>query len=270
MIFLIKIVIIFSIIRLGLADVSLLHSVKSQSFHPNKNGEVEIDISWIDDGFLPHVSKITHFTISLFGGSNNDMRNIKTLAPNITLSSIEKNGSAAKPNWNYHVKFDQNTTGNGWYFFQVVSTIGDFETYTIHYSQRFQLLNMAKNTTNTHWQNLPPPAADTTTSRATSKDNRMSEYFTVPYAGQTGSIRYAPMMPTVDTTTTNKRWQSPLSKTSLTTFTKVGQTAPTVAYTITQPQTQVFVTSPNTAKPTKNPSSWYPASKLIKLTPSIK
>lgn len=263
----------FICIPLVVGDVYLFGPKFNSTYLPNKNGDLNIKLSWSEDSIQPLIKDITHFTVSIVTGPIELVTPIKLLDANFTLLSGEliSHGSGTKKSWDYNARLKDNETCDGNYFFQVISTIGDFKTYTIHYSDRFNLENMKtnKNKDVNHGANSIVPAPNLETTRA-KVDPHVSEYYTIPYGEQTGIARYAPMINTVDLKTKKQRWFNQFPKTQLTTFKKIGKVTPTVQYTITQVNTYWFTTKTNSLMHQSNPTKWNAASERITQKPSRK
>lgn len=236
-------VVLLVVLRFAAADVAFLAPKEHQTFSP-KNDKVSVKLQWIDNNANPKLDDIDKFKVGLCTGPNDNITQISTLKDDLVLKDMKVEGEVGKQNWQYNITFKSDVAEDGIYYLQVVSVYG--EKYTIHYTSRFELEGMDHtNGTLDHGSMAPPPLPDTMSHEKSSSLDPKS--FEIPYAQQTGSVRYAPMQPIPDKVT--KRWSQDGStaRPTASPFVTYGS-KPVVEYTITEPPSYTIYSGENAAK----------------------
>lgn len=224
-----------------LGDVIIIDPQKHQNY---SNNDV-VMVSWNETGIVPLLSDFSNYTFVLCTGSNDKIVAVKTLEEEVKVKQ--------KDIWSFELRVAVNSTNI--YYIQVFASGERY--FSIHYTERFIV---GANGTLADHSDEDPPAAVTVDRKVKPSTTINSKYFTVPYELQytLGSVRYAPMLPTVGSIAPTKRW-SGASSAKLTSRYKKGKTTPIVAYTVTQPDSRSVETWPNTGKTQAGPSGWHDA-----------
>lgn len=231
---------------------------------------LEIPLVMINDIIEPSLLQLHNMTVSLCTGPNKDITLVRTITTDLTLQQFKQQGSESDASWQYNFKLDPDFTSDGLYYLQIVAFYD--KQYVIHYSTRFQVLNMT-NQTEFNWGSMqsPPetitiyPGMHSTSSSQLSIDEAS---YTIPPELQTGSIRYAPMQPLIKPFWNPHQWVNTISKVSQKPF-KSLQPQTQVEFTVTQPPTYTIVSGANTQRPMTTSQQWYNPQKRI-LTPYLR
>lgn len=223
-----------------IADVMM---VDPQRHHNYSNNDIVL-VSWMDTGAAPLLSDFSNYTFVLCTGTNE----------NITAVQILRNQTKVASN---AIELPLSVQLTDVYFIQVFAAGPRY--YSIHYSERFTVY--ANGTLKDDEMDNPPPAVTVDlTYKPSSVASINSKYFTIPYDLQKtlGSVRYAPMQPTVPAVAPTRRWTG-LSSRKLTSKYSRMTGSPNVAYTVTQPNTRSIETLPNTIRCEQGPTGGYEA-----------
>lgn len=201
--------------------------------HQNYTNYDVILLSWMDTGVAPLLSDFSNYTFVLCTGSNENITAVQTLRNQTKVS-------------NNAIELPLSVEFTDVYFIQIFAAGPRY--YSIHYSERF--IVYANGTLKDDEMDNPPPAVTVDLKyRPSSVATVNSKYFTIPYDQQKtlGTVRYAPMQPTVPVVAPTRRWTG-LSSRKLTSKYHKMTGSPDVAYTITQPNTRSIETLPNTIR----------------------
>lgn len=212
----------------------------------------QITVEWKDDGEAPKISALQSFTLQLIVGGNTDADSLPvTAGTSTTFGSATSAKLAVTPGMADEVK-------NGFYIKMMsVATQGGIVTT---YSDRFTLTGMTGSTLDTYVTAASaagtkvPAMVDGTSNNAAADagGDAANGNSGIPFASQTGLIRYAPMQ-SVPPTKITKKDTKPLYPTS---SVKIAVSfLPTPSPTKTQTASQTFSADSmeNTASPLPGP-----------------
>lgn len=209
-------------------------------------GDIDIPISWQDDGKDPLLERVVSYTFLLCTGPNNPIHGLQQLA-RINASEISTNGFIAQ--------FDADIAASGSFYVQVFCEL-DNGGYIIRYTNRVNLKGM----TGTFIPSGSGPSPYGEMHDIDSGED-ISTLSTVPYTAQTGKTRFAPMQMQPGSTITVSTW-SRRFPTSAVTYYTTANPSPNVLSTITPGWSYTMSSLVNFATPAPFPSEvgWYPAS----------
>ncbi|EDO18534.1 hypothetical protein Kpol_2001p39 [Vanderwaltozyma polyspora DSM 70294] len=255
------------LLSFAVADVGLFQPAANAQFQPDSNGQVSIEISWIDNLAYPYMSNFTSFTFTLNNGNNTDILKVKTLDDKITPDQLTVKSEGRFPKYSYTVTFDKSITGNGQFFIQVYGLVPG-QGNTIHYTHRFYLAGMSGVNTVTYIGTTEPIPQTSIVTMTTSVATINSASFTVPYAQQTGISRFAPMQTPPVSKVTATSWSRRFATSAVTYFTTAIHSLQQET-TITEGWSGVFTSDYNYATPADFPSNnggWYAPSSRLSLS----
>lgn len=211
-----------------------------------EGGEIEIPISWQDDGTDPTLNKISSYTFLLCTGPNNQIHGLQQLAK-IKASELSTHGFIAQ--------FDADIAASGSFYVQVFCEL-DNGGFIIRYTNRVNLKGM---TGKVAPSGSGPSPYGQDSNIGSGED--ISTLSTVPYTAQTGKTRFAPMQMQPGSTITVSTW-SRRFPTSAVTYYTTANPSPNVLSTITPGWSYTMSSLINFATPAPFPSEvgWYPAS----------
>ncbi|GAB7334469.1 hypothetical protein MBLNU13_g06468t1 [Cladosporium sp. NU13] len=215
-------------------------------------GGGSITVEWEDDGKAPKMSQLASFTLQLIVGGNTEANSKVILGgPTVTLgsaTSTDFTGLAAPIAGEY-------TDG---FYFRVISVATQGGTVTT-YSDRFTITGMTGTVDPAIKSAVAaagaavPATVDATANNAAAAAGDPNANSGVPYAEQTGLIRYAPMQG-VPPTKITKKDTKPLYPTSSYKIAVSFLPTPSATKTVTASQTFSADSMENTASPVPGPA----------------
>lgn len=241
-------------LQLVRSDVAIVGPALDQTYDAS-DGSVTIEIDWMYTPNAPLQSDFTQFTFSLCSGPNYNIEAFLTLGSSKDINALQ-----------FTAKVADSVGSDGYYYIQIFAQTTD--GYTIHYSPRFKLTGMAgaKLADTTLYTMPPTPETRITTGDVGATIDSRS--FTVPYALQTGLVKYAPMQTQPGTKVSASKWTRKYDTSSVSYFTTNSQ-QPEQHTTLT-PGWSYFISSDhNYASAAPMPSNnggWYDPKKRQSLT----
>lgn len=252
-------IILLTTITSVICDVSISKPLIGRTFS-GSGGSIEVDISWTESNAEPTLDEIISYTFTICTGPNNAIHALRTLAENIESSQIQ--------NYNYKLHIPNSIGSNGIYYIQIYSKTSN--GFTIHYTNRFELIGMVGSYKPTIGLINTPPEAQT----SLANEGGFSKSFALPYSLQTGATKYAPMQtqPSTKVTKNKNSWTRQYPTSSVSYYNTIKTGALSQVSTITPGWSYTISSAVNYASPNGFPSQnggWYnPASKLT-LKPSL-
>ncbi|KAF3901364.1 hypothetical protein ABW21_db0206163 [Orbilia brochopaga] len=222
-------------------EVVFTTPVSGSSFPATK----QFSVTWKDDGKDPKIAVSSVFTLDLCTGSNANILALNTLVAGQTFSTAR--GTVP-------VSVAPTLAGPGAFYF-LRMTWANADGTVVNYSDRFEMTGMtgvfnpAQLAANAAGDTDRPPAQHPV--QAAVADPAGGQ-FDVPYAQQTGPIRYAPMQPRPGSKITAKNMKRLNPTSAYTIFTTKGP-QPLQTTTVTQPLTYQLTTVVNEAAPAPMP-----------------
>ncbi|SCV05921.1 LANO_0H18118g1_1 [Lachancea nothofagi CBS 11611] len=251
----------FALLQLAVADLSVAKPIGGSEYSVSSN-TVSIEVEWTDVGRSPELDTVTQYVFTLCTGSNSKIQAISTLA---TVPATEITGNR------YTVSIDREAGASGSYFLQVVAVSPEW--IAIHYSNRFTITGMQGNKPAPSVNDPQGPSPETMKIGPNGGPPPIdSASFSIPYASQTGSYRFAPMQTQPGSVVTATAWtrQNPTSTCS---FYATNTATPEWYTTITAGWDYTILTRMNDVHPRPLPEhngGWYkPAEKMTLTTRKV-
>lgn len=231
------------LLSVGLVSADIKLQQMSKTYDASSGNLV---LKWTESATFPPMKELDKMVIVLLTGPNSKMTAVTDLAKSMTPSQIQK-GSLT-------VDLSQIAPlgANGPYFIQVNTFLGAGQA--MYYTDRFELTGM---TGTLPASGSGDPPADTPLIPPNSLVLSMGK---IPYASQTGPIKYAPMQMQPGTTVTKPLQLTQRLPTSAVTYFTAFRPSPSVLTTITPGWSYTFTTHTNYASTNGKPTQWRTAS----------
>ncbi|KAL3232401.1 Cell wall synthesis protein KNH1 [Nakaseomyces bracarensis] len=242
------------LIGLVKGDIAVVGPDLDESFDAS-GGFAQVNINWLYTPNAPLQEDFTKLTFSLCSGPNYNIEAFETLGTTSDINSLT-----------YSVKIPNTIGTDGYYYIQIFSQTKD--GYTIHYSPRFQLTGMDGAKVADTIMYTAPPTPETRVTTGDVGATIDSRSFTVPYAKQTGLVKYAPMQTQPATKISADTWTRKYDTSSVSYFTTNSQ-SPEQHTTLTPGWSYYISSDHNYAAAAPMPSNnggWYDPKKRQSLT----
>ncbi|QLQ80789.1 hypothetical protein HG537_0E01440 [Torulaspora globosa] len=242
----------------GLGDVEIVFPSDDSGKYDLSSGSALLRVEWTVTDEIPDENEIKSYTFTLVAGSNADLVSMYVF-DTIEVSELEDTKMELQL---------ANTVGtDGLYMLQVLAACDS--GYTIHYTERFELVGMVGSKLAPSTSDKVPPEPERRVSEDPLAGGFDSRSFTVPYHLQTGRAKFAPMQMQPPTKLSRSQWTMIHETTAVTYFTSYRRFRKQLT-TLTPGQSYVLPSGFNYATPAPMPSAnggWHCATRRLSLMP---
>lgn len=241
----------------GLSDVEILVPSDGGKYDLS-SGSASLRVEWEVNDDVPDENEIKSYTFTLVAGSNADL---------VSMYVFDTMEASDLKETKVELELANTVGTDGVYMVQVLAACES--GYTIHYSERFELVGMVGAKLAPSTSDKIPPDPERRVSEDPLAGGIDSRSFTVPYHLQTGRAKFAPMQMQPPTKLSRSQWTMIHETTAVTYYSEYRRYRKQLT-TITPGQSYVLPSGFNYATPAPMPSAnggWHCATRRLSLTP---